>query len=356
MDQVLAYWQSFGIDGFRCDVAHMVPAEFWNWEFARARARRPDAFFMGEAYPNDPVEVPGVDPVISKLAADKYRVMVGLLNAGFNAVYGDPSYRAIKKIYEQSAWANDIDDARPPDFVADSSLFYAENHDEVRLASKSQWAGVGKKAGPAICAILYGLSRGPVMLYSGQEVGEPADGVEGFGANDSRTSIFDYWSMPEFVKWVDGHKYDGARLSEDQKQLRASYGRLLNLLGEPAFRDGDFVPLNALNKDNPKFGRLPNEKASGHWLYAFLRSDLVTGQKFLVVVNLNSSVGLTDVRVKLPPSIFSRGRQSSLVILDRLNQIPLVDLKTTIGFVQDSGIPIGEMPPATACYLEIEAR
>ncbi len=355
MDQVLAYWQSFGIDGFRCDVAHMVPSEFWSWAFHRARERRPDAFFMGEAYPNDPVEVKPIDPVISKLAADKSRVMIGLLSAGFNAVYDDPTYRAIKKMYEQSGWANDIDNARPVDFVADNALRYAENHDEVRLASKSQWGGVGKKAGPAICAILYGLSRGPVMLYSGQEVGEPADGVEGFGANDSRTSIFDYWSMPEFVKWVDDHKFDGARLSDEQKALRDSYGRLLNLLNEPAFRDGDFIPLNALNRDNVKFGRLPNDHASGHWLYAFLRTDVVTKQTFLVVVNLNPSSSLTDVRVQLPPTVFLKTTsQSDIVVQDRLNPKPLVDLKSTIGLVRDSGIPIAEIPAMTACYLEMK--
>src|SRR6185295_15697806 len=100
--------------------------------------------------------------------------------------------------------------------------------------------------------------------------------AEGFGSDDSRTSIFDYWSMPEFVKWLNGHKYDGGKLSGDQTQLRAFYGRLLNLLNEPAFRDGTFLPLNAFNKENKDYGRLPNEQASGHWLYGFVRSDLAT--------------------------------------------------------------------------------
>ena len=91
------------------------------------------------------------------------------------------------------------------------------------------------KIGVPVSAILFGLSRGPVMLYNGQEVGEPGAGVEGFGSDDARTSIFDYWSMPELVKWVNGHKYDGGKLSNDQKQLRASYGRLLNLLNSRHF-------------------------------------------------------------------------------------------------------------------------
>ena len=158
MERVLEFWQAMGVDGFRCDMAHMVPPEFWNWAIAQARARQVDVVFIGEAYDNDPAKVPGVDPIISRLHGGRSNVMFDLLNAGFNAVYDDQTYRALKKIYEGPGWANDIDDARPDDFIFENSIRYAENHDEVRLAAKSQWAGVGKQASPAICAILYGLS------------------------------------------------------------------------------------------------------------------------------------------------------------------------------------------------------
>ena len=74
--------------------------------------------------------------------------------------------------------------------------------------------------------------------------------------------------MPELAKWVNGHRYDGGRLSPEQKELRAWYARLLKLTDEPAFRRGEFIPLNRANGGNPRFGRLPGETASGHWLYA----------------------------------------------------------------------------------------
>jgi glycosidase len=354
MDRVLEYWQAMGVDGFRCDMSHMVPPEFWNWAIAKARARNSSVIFIGEAYDNDPAKVPGVDPVISKLEGGKSNVMFDLLDAGFNGVYDDPTYRAIKKIYEGPGWANDIDTARTSDFIFENSIRYAENHDEVRLAAKSQWGGVGKQAGPAICAILYGLSRGPVMLYNGQEVGEPGEGTEGFGSSDARTSIFDYWSMPELVKWVDHHKYDGGRLSPDQKQLRSIYSRLMNLLNKPAFRDGICLPLNPVNRDNPEFGRLPNESVGGHWLYSFARYDVQSGQRFVVIVNLSPTATLKNVHVRLPDSVFAgQNRQTGVRILDRLNLNPLANIKSTIGFVQDSGIPIAEIPPVTACYLEV---
>lgn len=299
MDRVLEYWQSLGVDGFRCDMAHMEPPEFWAWAIVRARARQPDVVFIAEAYDNDPAKVPGTDPVVSQLNGGKSNVMFDLLNAGFTAVYDDPTYKAIKKIYDGPGWANDIDGSRADEFIFDNSVRYPENHDEVRLAARKEWAGVGMKVGPAVSAILYGLSRGAAMLYNGQEVGEPAAGVEGFGGDDARTSIFDYWSMPELVKWTNGHKFDGGQLSDEQKQLRAAYGRLITVLNEPAFRDGEFLPLNAANRDNPKYGRINNEQPSGHWLYSFLRYDAASGQRFLAVVNLSPTATMKDVSVSL---------------------------------------------------------
>src|SRR5262249_25944962 len=149
-------------------------------------------------------------------------------------------------------------------------------------------------------AILYGLSNGPVMLYNGQEVGEPGAGREGFGDDDARSTIFDYWSMPELAKWVNGHDYDGGRLSSEQRDVRSFYSRLVNLLGEPAFRGGESFPLNAGNRDNVNYGRLQNEQASGHWLYSFVRYDPVSGQRFVIAVNLNPTTALKDVQIKLP--------------------------------------------------------
>ncbi|HEY3664104.1 MAG TPA: alpha-amylase family glycosyl hydrolase, partial [Chthoniobacterales bacterium] len=116
MDQVIAYWQAMGVDGFRCDMSHMEPPEFWKWLIHEARRRSPHVFFIGEAYDTDPAKVPGSDPVISQLHGGKSNVMFDLLDAGFDAVYDDPSYKALKNIYDGSGWANDLDHARSNDF------------------------------------------------------------------------------------------------------------------------------------------------------------------------------------------------------------------------------------------------
>ena len=358
MDQVIEHWQSMGVDGFRCDMSHMVPPEFWSWVIAQARGRQPDVFFIGEAYDDDPSKVPGSDPVIAGLNWGKGNVLFDLLNAGFDAVYDAPVYRALKRIYDGSGWANDIDREITDGFICHNSVRYAENHDEVRLAAPSEWGGVGMDVGRPVSAILYGMSRGAIMLYNGQEVGEPAAGAEGFGGDDARTSIFDYWSMPELVKWVNGHRYDGGRLSPEQKALRAFYGRLVNLVGEPAFQDGEFFPLNPANHDNPGFGRLPDEQASGHWLYAFLRYDLSTEQRFLIVANLHPTIPLRDVRILLPATalqfldLTDGPANKQLNLADRLAHEDAMRIDSSVADACNAGFPILAIPPLTSFYFE----
>ena len=344
MDRVLAHWQALGVDGFRCDMAHMVPPEFWAWAIGRARARKADVFFAAEAYDNDPAKV------------TKANVMTALLNAGFNAVYDDPSYKALKAIYDGNKWANDIDGLFGDDLLFQRSLRYAENHDEVRLAGAGQWGGVGAEVGRSVAAILYGLSRGPVLLYSGQEVGEPARGAEGFGGEDARTTIFDYWSMPELAKWVNGHRYDGGRLAPEQKKLREFYARLLALAGEPAFRDGECFRLNYANHANEHFGRVGGETASGHWLYAYLRFDVKRGQRFLVLANLHRSETLRDVQVRLPREAVAFLQMPAKPALKPVER--LMDAKTEIALAgaEDGAmmVRVAELPPLTPFYIELK--
>jgi glycosidase len=350
MDAVLAHWQELGVDGFRCDMAHMVPPEFWAWVIARARVRNPSVYFIGEAYNNDPMKVEGGYELVSHF----HNVMIELLNAGFDAVYDDPAYKTLKAMYDGGAWANDLDGvlAAQGPYVFPGSLRYAENHDEVRLASKGNWGGIGMAVGRAVSGVLYGLSRGPVLIYSGQEVGEPAEGVEGFGGDDGRTTIFDYWSMPEVAKWVNGHRYDGGRLSAEQKALRAYYGRLLKTCGEPAFRDGEFYPLNGVNKDNEAFARL-GEQAGGHWLYACVRAEARTHSAYLVVVNLHRSETMRDVRVRLSEE--ARGAlptsRGSYRLIDHVGGLP--EVRVPAAEMMGAGVRIPELPALTAGYFEI---
>ena len=344
MDAVLARWQALGVDGFRCDMAHMVPVEFWAWAIARARSRDAETFFLAEAYDNDPMKVERGD------------MLAALLRAGFDAGYDDPSYKTLKRIYDGPAWANDLDAtlaAQHPD-VFRNALRYAENHDEVRLAASNEWGGIGMEVGRAVSGILFGISRGPVLIYSGQEVGEPADGIAGFGGGNARTTIFDYWSMPEFAKWVNGHRYDGARLSPQQRSLREFYGRLLAICDAPAFRDGEFFPLNGANTQNPDFGRIADDPASGHWLFAYLRIPAPEYAPFLIVVNLHRSETFRNVRILLSDEARSAlaPLNASLLLQDRVGE--LTPLRCAAQEVLEHGFLLPSLPPLSPAYFEMQ--
>jgi glycosidase len=342
MDAILAHWQALGVDGFRADMAHMVPIEFWRWAVRRARRRDPAVFFMAEAYDGDP----------AKLVEGN--VLDALLSAGFDAVYDDPSYKTLHGLYSEGKWCNDLDAQFFTGERFHHSVRYAENHDEVRLANPREWGGLGMDVGRPVSAVLFGMGRGPVMVYHGQEVGEPALGAEGFSGDNARTTIFDYWAMPELQKWVNGGRYDGARLSAEQRALRSWYRDLLRLLREPAFAAGEFFGLNHANLGNPAFGRIPGDPASGHWLCAFLRHDPATGQAFLVAANFHGAESMPAPRIRIPAAArewLGRPNTETWQFRNRLGidwqgVFPGTDLESP-------GISLPGIAPCSALMLEI---
>jgi glycosidase len=41
---ILKYWTTKGVDGFRCDMVEMVPIEFWAWVIPKMKANIPVLF------------------------------------------------------------------------------------------------------------------------------------------------------------------------------------------------------------------------------------------------------------------------------------------------------------------------
>ena len=210
--------------------------------------------------------------------------------------------------------------------------------------------------GRPVSAILFGLGRGPLMIYSGQETGEPADGAEGFSGDDGRSSIFDYGSLPSLIPWVNQHKYDGAILSEAQKSLRAYYATLLQTCAGPAFTRGDFYGLNHANLDNPGYGRIHGESPSGHWLYSYMRRDKQSGQAYLIVANLNPHEGLQNVSIHIPDHaqewLGARlSGKKQLSFKDALGSgKKMTALTSELG---TEGVLIDHLPAMSACYFKI---
>ncbi len=333
MDGIIAYWQDMGVDGFRADMAHMIPMEFWAWLVKRARERNPQVYFCAEAYDSDPAKLTDRD------------VIDALLEAGFNAAYEHPTYKILQGIYESGKWANDIDGEIFTGRRFHQCIRYLENHDEVRIANPQHWGGHGMKVGKPAAAVMFGMSRAAIMFYNGQEIGEPAIGAEGFSGDDGRTSIFDYTAMPEFQKWVNGGTFDGGGLSIEQRELRAWYAELLEVLKEPAFERGDFFGLNYANQDQMDFG---------HWIYAFLRHDKTSGQAFLCVANFHPDQDLA-VKVRFTPEAMGFVDCSKSASYELKGRFGITRRIAVSQFnLLEQGVDLGLIPSCEAHYYELK--
>ena len=175
MLHILLFWAQKGVDAFRCDMAEMVPAEFWAWATARVREAYPEVRFIGEVY--NPAEyrryiASGFDYLYDK---------VGMYDAMRDVICHRRTSEAITQAWQQT------------DDIRDHMLYFLENHDEQRLASDF-FAGSGEKGVPGLVVSAL-MQKGPFMLYFGQEWGERGMDAEGFSGCDGRTTIFDYWSL-----------------------------------------------------------------------------------------------------------------------------------------------------------------
>jgi glycosidase len=261
MRDILVYWAGKNVDGFRCDVAEMVPVEFWAWVIPEVKKVKPDIIFIAEAY--NPKEY---KTYIDKGKFDFLYDKVGLYDGLRKLMRGEGTTEDITKVWKEESRG-----------FSSHMLRFLENHDEQRIASK-EFATDPMRAIPAM-TVAATLASGPVMLYMGQDVGEPAKGAEGFSSEDGRTTIFDYWGVPEHQKWLNQGKFDGAKLGPAQKDLRDFYKRLLTLAGSSdAIRAGKFYELQDANNLGKEF----NQKN----LYAYLR--YTDKQQVLVVVNFSA--------------------------------------------------------------------
>ena len=284
MRDILVYWSNKGVDGFRCDVAEMVPVEFWSWVIPELKKVKPSLVFIGEAY----------DPT----AYERY-----LTIGKFDYLYDKVGlYDGLKRLMrnEQNANVADIDHVWKVESAnfGNKMLRFLENHDEERIASRA-FAGDPMLAVPAM-VVSATLSGGPVMLYSGQELGEKAEGVSGFSGDDGRTTIFDYWGVPSLQAWVNNGKFDGALLSPAQKSLRTFYSKLFQVAGKSdAIINGKFyhVPLEQNNR-----------------AYAYFR--YTEKERMLIVVNFDREHTL-EREISIPAEVLSEGEATSA--MDVLN-------------------------------------
>ncbi len=274
MRDILLFWAKKGVDGFRCDMAEMVPFQFWGWVIPIIKEKYPHIIFIAEVYNTweyyNYVKHGKFDYLYDKVGL--YDTLIGIIR------------------HQQSAtditrcWQN-LGELRS------HMLHFMENHDEQRLASDFI-VGDGRTAFPAML-VSATIDTCPTMVYFGQELGERGMDAEGFSGRDGRTTIFDYWSVDTIRRWRDGGTFSGRELNEGECDLQQRYAHLLHIArDERAICEGDFFDLMYANPHTEHF--------NPHRTYAFLRKH--EDELLLVVANFDSTD--KQVAVNIPIHAF----------------------------------------------------
>ncbi len=269
---IALFWISKGVDGFRYDMAEMVPVEFWSYMNSSIKMKNPEAFLLAEVY----------NP-------DLYRpyIHLGKMDYLYDKV---AFYDSIKHIIKGYGWTDHI--PKVQDDIADiehQMLHFLDNHDEQRLAS-SDFAGFAENGNPSM-VVSATISTSPTMIYFGQEVGEPGAENAGFGS-PTRTSIFDYIGVPHHQRWMNHKKFDGGLLSISEKELRDFYKRLLNFTINSSALMGDYKEIHYYNKEHTE--------NYNHRVFSFVRWSET--EKLIIITNFDSDKTY-EFDLKLPDSI-----------------------------------------------------
>jgi glycosidase len=299
---IALYWTAKGVDGFRYDMAEMVPYEFWSYMNSAIKLKNPDAFLMAEVYnPNE------------------YRnyIRLGKMDYLYDKV---ETYDHLKAVIQGKTWPDGLSDIqhRMAD-IEHRMLKFLDNHDEQRLASP-EFAGTPEKGKP-LMVVSATISTAPTMIYFGQEVGEAGNEDAGFGTH-SRTSIFDYIGVPNHQRWMNGGKFDGGQLSEDEKNLRDFYKRLLNFSVKSSALMGNFQEIQTANRNiSPGYDIA---------IYAYTRwSDT---QKLIIVTNFYA-LASSNFELRIPAAIIQKWnlKDGTYTITDQLYHKSSPQLKVENG-------------------------
>ncbi len=274
-ENIVHYWLDKGVDGFRFDMAEMVPVEFWSFLNSSIKHKNPEAFLLAEVY-----------------QPDKYRdyLHVGKMDYLYDKV---GFYDALKSVMQGTGDVSTvITNHKQVSDISGHMLHFLENHDEQRIASP-EFAGSAEIGKPALVVSSL-INSAPFMIYFAQEVGEDGSENAGFG-KPSRTSIFDYIGVPAHQRWMNNGRFDGGQLTEQEKALRAYYKKVLNIAASHPTMKGDFISLHESS--------LAEKSDYTEQHFAFARA---TPTSQLIVISQFTEKQNTNVQIVLPASVIEQ--------------------------------------------------
>ncbi len=256
MLDMLRYWlRNFDLDGFRCDVAGMVPIDFWETARAELEKVKPDIVMIAEA--NKPELL--IKAFDLDYAWPFHSMLTDVAENGVPASKLAENWSAEKKRYPQGAL----------------EMRFSDNHDEKRAIAR-----FGERGALAASALVFTMDGVP-MLYNGMEVGD---------TTESGTPAL-FYDLPVF--WlISEHRPEFPRFYRDMIALRKSH---------PALQQGETEWLR---------NSLPDS------LVTFLRRG--AEEEYLVAVNLSNRPvtgtveGLSGSFVDVTPAVAPGPRPSKL--------------------------------------------
>ncbi len=236
MIDMLKYWldpKGVNFDGFRCDVAHMVPTSFW--EQARVELTKVKSDYMMLAEASKP------ELLVKAFDTDYSWPLLATLN---NVLLNGAPASELKK-----TWSDDA--AQNP--KGGLHMRISDDHDEARAIAR-----FGAKGAIAASVFMFSLDGVP-LLYNGMEVGDATESGD--------PALFE--KMPVF--WHP----------KDRPPIRDIYRGLLKLRAEhPAFRNNRVVWLKNSNDAD---------------LVTMMRLD--DKEEFVIVINLSNRPQVGSVEV-----------------------------------------------------------
>ncbi|MBZ5728453.1 MAG: DUF3459 domain-containing protein [Acidobacteriia bacterium] len=150
MLEMLKHWvRDFDLDGFRCDVAFMVPTDFWEQARSELARIKPDIVLLAEAH------VPE------------------LLVRAFDLDYAWPFHSTLTEVFEKGAPADALraswEQERRKYPIGAMEMRFSDDHDEKRAIAR-----FGDRGALAASALVFTLDGVP-MLYNGMEAGDTSE-------------------------------------------------------------------------------------------------------------------------------------------------------------------------------------